>query len=105
MGETFRIFPSNLPLTLDFVVCINSHLGLAAAVADPNTLLLWPGPTADSLQKYGSNGSQPHTLVVLDGTWHQARGIYNQNKFLHGIKQVNLRLAKLKNYYKRYPLL
>lgn len=69
----------------------NRHLGLAAAVADPETLLMWPGPGADDLRSYGAAKTRQevsHTLIVLDGTWHQARGIYNQNAFLHTLKQV-----------------
>lgn len=80
-----------LILLLFIFLLQNRHSGLAAAVADPNTLLMWPGPGADDLRSYGAAQSRQvvsHTLIVLDGTWHQARGIFNQNAFLQTLKQV-----------------
>lgn len=70
--------------TLDSIVC------------QKNTLLLWPGPDAEDLGSFMSKqhchaaNDVRYTLVILDGTWHQARSLYNQNSFLHSLKQVML---------------
>ena len=55
-----------------------------------NLLLVYPGPRAIELTDYEQEmrSFEPHTLIVLDGTWQQARGIYTQNPFLHSLKQV-----------------
>jgi len=55
---------------------------------------MWPGPEAEDLKSFlakqhrlGCTGNK-YTLIVLDGTWHQARSLYNQNSFLHSLKQA-----------------
>ena len=75
------------------------------------TLLLYPSPDAldladlcraedearatterMSVAERGSTGAvadEPYHLVLLDGTWMQAKGIYNQNKFLQKLRQVS----------------
>jgi len=63
-------------------------------LSQPNTLLMWPGPEAEDLksflarQRHLGTTDVKYTLVILDGTWHQARSLYNQNSFLHSLKQV-----------------
>jgi len=67
---------------------------LESVVHHPNTLLMWPGPDAEDLkcflarQRCNFATDAKYTLIVLDGTWHQARSLYNQNSFLHSLKQV-----------------
>ena len=70
---------------------------------DPQTLLMFPGPNAVDLADFvkrsqcsgGDNGAGefcdtgvPYNLVLLDGTWPQAKGIYCQNASLHSLTQV-----------------
>ena len=67
---------------------------LESIIAQPNTLLMWPGPEAEDLGSFLTKQHQSgasdvkYTLIVLDGTWHQARSLYNQNSFLHSMKHV-----------------
>lgn len=52
------------------------HDGLTEVLSDPDTILLYPSPTAkpiDDVSKVGCNGQRPYNLVLLDGTWPQAK--------------------------------
>lgn len=67
---------------------------LDEVVGHPKTLLLFPGPKAIDMSKFmeeeRNNGcSGPYNLIVLDGTWNQARSIYYNNEFLHSLRQVS----------------
>jgi len=70
------------------------HPLLESIVSQPNTLLMWPGREAEDLKSYlarqrlGGATDNKYTLIILDGTWHQARSLYNQNTFLHSLKQA-----------------
>lgn len=63
-------------------------------MSQPNTLLMWPGPEAEDLKSFLAKQRRlgttdvNYTLLILDGTWRQARSLYNQNSFLHSLKQV-----------------
>jgi len=48
--------------------------------------LVWP------LASHGevAPACDPHTYVVVDGTWQQARKIYNRSPYLHGLPTVAL---------------
>jgi DTW domain-containing protein YfiP len=53
-----------------------------AALCDPArpAVLLYPGPGARDLASEPPRG--PVTLVVIDGTWHQARSLFRKNPWL-----------------------
>lgn len=56
------------------------HEGLAEILNDKNTILLYPSPGAvalDTLDPVGINEQKPYNLVLLDGTWPQAKVIIN----------------------------
>lgn len=56
--------------------------GVRAALRDPDrpAVLLYPGPGARDLARERPDG--PVTLVVIDGTWHQARSLWRHNPWL-----------------------
>jgi DTW domain-containing protein YfiP len=58
---------------------------LAAALGDPARppILLYPGPEAKDILADPPKG--PVTLVVVDGTWSQARGIVRDNPILRAL--------------------
>jgi DTW domain-containing protein len=60
----------------------SEHPGVQAALADPErpALLLYPGKGARDLAQERPTG--PVTLVVLDGTWNQARSLFRKNPWL-----------------------
>jgi DTW domain-containing protein YfiP len=55
------------------------HARLNALLADPQrpAIVLYPGPGARDIQLEPPDG--PVTLVVIDGTWHQARSLVRRN--------------------------
>ncbi len=61
------------------------HPALAAALADPAhpPILLYPGPGARDLLREPPRG--PVTLVVVDGTWSQARTVVRDNPILQAL--------------------
>src|ERR1051325_5774850 len=58
---------------------------LAGALGDPARppILLYPGPTARDILRDPPRG--PVTLVVVDGTWSQARGVVRDNPVLQSL--------------------
>jgi DTW domain-containing protein len=63
----------------------DSHPGLLRALADPvrPAALLFPGPGAKDILTDGP--SQPITLVVVDGTWSQAKNLVRDNPILKSL--------------------
>ena len=49
--------------------------------------LLYPSKDAIPLD---SIAHKPRHLLVLDGTWYQAKGIYSTNKWLHNLPKVKI---------------
>jgi DTW domain-containing protein len=63
----------------------SEHPALAAALADPShpPILLYPGPGARDVLREPPRG--PVTLVVVDGTWSQARTVVRDNPILQAL--------------------
>lgn len=57
--------------------------------------LLFPGPGAQPLE---SAATAPRTLVVLDGTWSQARGLYYENEWIRALDCCTLTPRDPSNY-------
>lgn len=51
--------------------------------------LLFPGSAARAPREF--RAAPPPVLVVLDGTWSQARSLYRLNPFLHGLPRIAFR--------------
>lgn len=78
--NTARIAALALPSVSLFVgIDFSDSRALDAALADPERppVLLFPGPDARDLAQDPPPG--PVTLVVVDGTWHQARALVRKN--------------------------
>ncbi|KAL1139584.1 hypothetical protein AAG570_006566 [Ranatra chinensis] len=76
------------------------HVGLLDIINDPNTILLYPSKNAvplDTLPKVKDLDS-PYNIILIDGTWPQAKGIYHNTQSLHNIKQAKL-LGHTKSEY------
>ncbi|XP_065836396.1 tRNA-uridine aminocarboxypropyltransferase 2-like [Oscarella lobularis] len=64
------------------------------------TVLLYPGREAVDVSDVSPSGRLPRVknLLLLDGTWRQAREIYKKNPRLHVLKQVELRMSVISAY-------
>jgi len=62
---------------------------LEQILSAPNSLLLYPSKNSVPLQEIDVTLG-PYTLVLIDGTWPQAKAIYTASKILQNMKQVKL---------------
>ncbi|CAH1373941.1 unnamed protein product, partial [Tenebrio molitor] len=75
------------------------HQGLEDILTEKNTILLYPSPAAVDLKTVvGSDINTTFNLVIIDGTWPQAKAIYASNPILHKIRQVKLLTNSVSNY-------
>lgn len=67
------------------------HEGLAELLSEPNTFVLFPGVKSRCLKQVVQSYSagEQYNLVLIDGTWSQAKSIYFHSPFLHDLPQVN----------------
>ncbi|XP_046426825.1 tRNA-uridine aminocarboxypropyltransferase 2 isoform X1 [Neodiprion fabricii] len=69
------------------------HEGLADILKDPNTVMLYPtndSVALDTLDPVGINGQKPYNLVILDGTWPQAKAMFHGSPMLYSIRSCKL---------------
>jgi DTW domain-containing protein YfiP len=78
-------------------VDFDNDVGVRAALASgPPAYLLFPGPNAMDLAVAKPEG--PITLVVVDGTWSQARHLAQRNATLAALPQIRFTPAVPSNY-------
>ncbi|XDV38031.1 hypothetical protein PO909_007522 [Leuciscus waleckii] len=70
---------------------------LAAVCRDSSSLLLYPGAAAESLEDL-SFSSATHNVILIDGTWSQAKDMFLRNPLLQLPRQVQLRSATSSQY-------
>ncbi|KAF3849286.1 hypothetical protein F7725_015783 [Dissostichus mawsoni] len=69
------------------------HPELAAVCRDSRTLILYPGPKSqnlDELVQHQEVGTVTHNVIIIDGTWSQAKNMFLKNSLFHLPKQVQL---------------
>ncbi|KAK7866664.1 hypothetical protein R5R35_000277 [Gryllus longicercus] len=78
----------------------NRHDGLEGILKSENSILLYPSKEAVEFQNLPLLGSNddPYNLVIIDGTWPQAKAIYHASPMLHHLKQVKLVSAGISEY-------
>ncbi|XP_072051493.1 tRNA-uridine aminocarboxypropyltransferase 2-like [Amphiura filiformis] len=75
------------------------HAELEAICSNPNALLLYPGPEAIDITKVPRLPcDQFYSLIIIDGTWPQAKYIFNNNKMLKIPKQVQFSNVGVSQY-------
>lgn len=80
------------------------HEGLATILSSSNTLLLYPANNAQDiseLQPLSENSSDHFNIVLIDGTWPQAKTIFNNSPMLHNLKRFKLTQYKGSEYVVR----
>ncbi|XP_037547767.1 tRNA-uridine aminocarboxypropyltransferase 2, partial [Nematolebias whitei] len=69
------------------------HPELAAVCHDDKTLILYPGPKSQNLEElvqYREVVSIGYNVIIIDGTWSQAKNMFLKNSMFHLPKQVQL---------------
>ncbi|XP_047425358.1 tRNA-uridine aminocarboxypropyltransferase 2 [Mugil cephalus] len=69
------------------------HPELAAVCRDTRTLILYPGPNSQNLEELVQNqetGGVRRNVIIIDGTWSQAKNMFLKNSLFHLPKQVQL---------------
>lgn len=58
---------------------------------DAHTLVLYPGSDAENLEDMDVDfAATPHNVIIIDGTWSQAKDMFLRNALFHLPKQVRL---------------
>ncbi|KAL7843929.1 hypothetical protein SRHO_G00224680 [Serrasalmus rhombeus] len=75
------------------------HPELAAVCRDKHTLILYPGSDAENLEELGRDfTTSPHNVIIIDGTWSQAKDMFLRNALFRLPKQVQLNSAPSSQY-------
>lgn len=75
------------------------HEGLENLLSLENTILLYPSKKAVDIKDLQSGPlSGCYNLILIDGTWPQAKAIYASSPMLHNLKQVKLVYTGVSNY-------
>ncbi|XP_043469103.1 tRNA-uridine aminocarboxypropyltransferase 2 [Leptopilina heterotoma] len=77
------------------------HTGLQEILNDPNTILLYPTSEAVALEELtpvGFNEQKPYNVILLDGTWPQAKAIYHASPVLCTLRTCKIVGAPLSQY-------
>lgn len=74
------------------------HKGLDEILNSPNSLLLYPCSGSTDLKFIDISEHYYFNLILLDGTWPQAKAMYAANAVLHTIKPVKLVLNSISKY-------
>ncbi|XP_046402615.1 tRNA-uridine aminocarboxypropyltransferase 2 isoform X3 [Ischnura elegans] len=68
-------------------------------LSSQDSVLLYPSRDAKDITEVVGEGRQrPQHLIVIDGTWDQARSIYHNSPMLKSLKQVKLSLGSASEY-------
>lgn len=65
-----------------------------------DTLVLYPGPNAEPLEALPtvSQRGRGYNLILLDGTWSQARSLFHNSPHLHTLRQVQINPNQTSGY-------
>lgn len=73
------------------------HKNLEEILLQSNTILLYPSKAAVDIEELNCDFDS-YNLVLIDGTWPQAKAIYASSPILHSLKQVKLRTRGASSY-------
>ncbi|XP_057675324.1 tRNA-uridine aminocarboxypropyltransferase 2 [Corythoichthys intestinalis] len=74
---------------------------LAEVCQDSRTLILYPGPNSQNLEELIQRPEESaitHNIIIIDGTWSQAKNIFLKNSMLHLPRQVQLNRSLSSQY-------
>ena len=94
---TARMAHLSLPNSeLHLGVSFEDHARVRALAAEEGTALLFPGEGA--VDPAALRGRPPRTVIVVDGTWSQARKVLKLNPFLLALPRIGLAPERPSNY-------
>ncbi|PKK26128.1 DTW domain containing 2 [Columba livia] len=64
---------------------------LATVCRNPDTIILYPGADATNLEEFAVTSSGPSVMIIIDGTWSQAKDIFYKNSLFRLPKQVQVK--------------
>lgn len=73
------------------------HEGLREMLLEPNTYVLYPGKKAQNIADVKQSlppENQKYNMILIDGTWKQAKSMFFHSKMLHSLPQVRKIVAK-----------
>lgn len=76
---------------------VEMGVSLESILTAKNSLLLYPSSDSVAIEEIDPNDG-PFNLVLLDGTWPQAKSMYKSSTILHRMKQVKLLISRTSNY-------
>lgn len=71
---------------------------LETILSEENTLLLYPSPSATDIREISCSNKFSYNIVLIDGTWPQAKAIYTSSPTLHKLKQIKLLTSEVSDY-------
>ncbi len=94
---TARMAHLSLPNSeLHLGVQFEGHQRVRELAATPGTALLFPG--AGAQDPAALQGEPPKAVIVIDGTWSQARKVIKQNPFLQDLPRLAFKPLQPSNY-------
>nr|XP_028604429.1 DTW domain-containing protein 2 isoform X4 [Podarcis muralis] len=63
---------------------------LASVCRNKNTLILYPGAGAANLEEVDLSSPDPYVIIIIDGTWSQAKDIFFKNTLFRIPKQEHI---------------
>lgn len=76
---------------------IENGISLESIMSANNSLVLYPSKDSIPIEQL-SPSDGPFNLILLDGTWPQAKGMYASSPRLHSMKQVRLVMSRVSTY-------
>lgn len=74
------------------------HDDLRPILEDPGTVLLYPGKNSRELREDFAPDPEISNIILLDGTWDQAKKMFLRNPALQKLKQIMLRVSGVSVY-------
>lgn len=101
------LFKSTIKLIFVFIVNrgkrfpqprhIEADVNLETVLKAKNSLLLYPSRDSIPIDKV-DHSEGPFNLILIDGTWPQAKSMYASSPLLHQMRQVKLIMSRISTY-------
>ncbi|XP_070791816.1 tRNA-uridine aminocarboxypropyltransferase 2 [Pituophis catenifer annectens] len=78
--------------------CEDRYPELASICKSSNTLILYPGAGATNLEEMDLSSTNSYAIIIIDGTWSQAKDIFLKNPLFQMPKQVQLKTSFSSQY-------